>query len=125
VADYGLSIDRFARATQVAVKTWKSEELTGWYISKSGFTPAAEKELQENGFFILHMGTGESVVTTVWPANFGGRIDPPPLPGEVIFYQTLRRHARQPPYHSVAMFANERINSGFSKIWKYGKKVPF
>jgi len=44
------AIRKFARAAQVAVKTWKSEELTGWYISKSAFTPAAEKELQENGF---------------------------------------------------------------------------
>lgn len=44
------AIRKFARAAQVAVNTWKSEELTGWYISKSGFTTAAESELQAKGF---------------------------------------------------------------------------
>ncbi|MBI1923915.1 hypothetical protein HYR99_06655 [Candidatus Poribacteria bacterium] len=37
------AIQKFERAAKVASKTWKSPQVTPWYISKSGFTAAAEK----------------------------------------------------------------------------------
>ena len=44
------AIKKFARAAKVALQTWRCQQMTGWYISKSGFTPAAEKLLQSSGF---------------------------------------------------------------------------
>jgi len=50
-------VKKFESACDVAIKTFKGEEVTRWYISTGGFTKPAMKYLKEKGF--LHSNREE------------------------------------------------------------------